>query len=281
MTPDIVIPVRPNPKDDQLRYTLRAIHAHVPDLAERRIVIAGGLPAYIPTATVTHLATVQDSDPWTNVGRNLTTALDHIDQDWLWWWQDDIYPLKPVAHIPLYARHGTIGSYTAALTRTNAWKAHSYLKQYVTGVLAQQAILIEWGFDPDETPNGCCHTPTPIHVPTLQDILDRLTDECPSHALGHFKALYAAVMWRNGTPVQHIVDPKIIRPDRAITNMAWVSTSGPSWKGSAGQTIRTMFPDPSPYEIPPPAAAPRQQVNHRTRRQPRTPRQKHPLRWQA
>lgn len=282
MTPDIVIPVRPNPKGQELRYALRAIHTNVADLSQRRIIIAGGLPNYLQLGALTHLPTVQDSDPWTNVGRNLHAAIDHADADLIWWWQDDIFPLRPVTDIPLYVRHNTLGSYTAALTRTNAWKAHSYLKQYVTGVLAQQAILVEWGFEPDETPNGCCHTPTPLHIPTLAGILDRLSAEHPDHAHGHFKALYGAVMWRNGTPVQHIVDPKIIRPDRTVSAaQAWVSTSGPSWKGRTGEILRTLFSEPSPYEIPEPTPAPR--VNqHRTRRQTRpSPRQQHPLRWKA
>lgn len=237
--PDLVIPLRaaPDREPSSIRYVLRAL-----TIPHRQVVLVGGCPDWINPDTILHLPTVQDSDPWTNVGRALTTILasDQVADDFVWL-ADDVHQMHPGAGVQLSARLRPLDTYVAQLGSGNG---SAYQRGYADGVRAQRDMLRAWGYDTATLPNGCCHWPMPTTKTHLAATLDRIRGHDRRHPLGHFKAVHSADL-----------DPTLIRDcklvgaaDRVRPDWPWVSTSATSWRGAAGQIIRRRHPNPSRYE---------------------------------
>ena len=238
--PDLVIPVRDTPdrEPESLRYVLRALA-----VPHRQIVIVGGRPPWLNTDTLLHLPTVQDGDPWHNVGVALTTILadDRVGED-IVWLADDVHQMHPHSLPVLSARLRPLDTYVAQLGRGNG---STYHRGYIDGVRAQRDMLRAWGYDTSALPNGCCHHPMPTTKTHLAATLDRIRAHDPKHPLGHFKAVHSADL-----------DPLVVRDCKLVDatsrirpDWPWVSTSATSWRGAAGQIIRRRWREPSHFEI--------------------------------
>lgn len=236
--PDVFIPLREARREpDTLRYTLRALHQHVP---HGRIWTVGYRPTWL-APEVSHVATEQRDSKFWNIGTNLMTFLRLPGPaDRVLMMNDDMFCLSPVPDVPLMAREDPIDTYVDSL-RVTGLDPHD---AFVEGMHAQRDILRAWGYDTSDMSNLDGHFPVVVDRWALLGLMNRVAREFPSHPLGHYKMLLAHVM--DDSAAIRMRDPKYKRvPDEWP---AWCSVYRASWKGQVGEVLRSMFPEPCPYE---------------------------------
>lgn len=236
---DIVYPLREKrPRVDPLRWSLRSL-VNLRGVEIDRVIFVGGLPDWVRDGF--HIATIQDADPFTNVGRALEAIVrSNVSEDFIWF-QDDVFlmePWEPKVHARLKSLDRYVEVQTAALAKYTS----EYNRQYVAGVTRQRDMLRAWGYDTSTLHNGCCHFPLPVNKTRLAEVLERMKAFDPGHPLGHFKAVYAADL-----DVVRTRDPKIMSGKAKYPGWPVVSTSQASWDGDVGEAVRRRFPEPSPF----------------------------------
>lgn len=225
---DIVIPVREG-ENEELRYALRTIDAHVP---HANVWVIGGRPAWL--TGVEHLAHSQRHGKYQNVRNARRLAATHPDiSERFMLWNDDIYAMEPVADIPAYHR----GPVSAVLA---AYRARVGLSPYVLGMQETQRYLLEDGLAEPLSYE--------LHVPVILEKAKLLAtlDVGEAHLkTPHIRTLYGNIF---GQPGPQIDDVKVY--DSATTPVPgpWLSSSDESFNYGPGHVVRYLFPDPSRFE---------------------------------
>lgn len=224
---DVVYVVRLGDRNEPLRWSLRSL-TNVP---HDRVWLAGHCPPWVAeTAGWVPVEQAQRAR-WTNVRENLRAACSCPDvSDPFLLFNDDFYAVEPVTEVPVMHR-GPVERWLQAR------KGGTYAK----GLQATVELLAREGI---EGPlNYGCHVPLPVRKGPMLDALDVL-DRLPEQAW-HVRTFYGNRERLGGV---EIADPKVYTASQDPPEGPWVSTDSPSWSGRAGQHVRDLFPDPSPYE---------------------------------
>lgn len=207
-TSQLDLVVRVGPKvDDQLRYTLRSLTAHLP---HARVITAG---YRAPWTTCEHLDVPPVSGKF---GHAFAVLQAILDADWLTESvviaDDDMYLMRPLETLPEYHR-GPLADITPPRFRLTGW----------TDTL-------------DAVPDALCRD---LHVPTVVDraLLGKQLDALD---LPHDRR--SRVWWRtlHGGGCTRAEDAKV-RDHRVPAEALWLSSSDQSWKAGVGRHVRAAF----------------------------------------
>jgi hypothetical protein len=232
--PDIVIPVRPGDDNEELRYTLRGIAAHVP---HRTVWVVGHCPPWV-SLQVQHIPVAQRGTRWENSRANRMAACEHpnVAENFLLF-NDDFFVLEPVERIPLHHR-GTVRQVAGEHLREGR------RTEYLAGMRATARFLRECGVD--EPLSYELHVPMPCTKRGLATALRVAEDS--GIAVPHVRTLYGnlAAPDRPGTFLADVkvADPNQRPPDDAL----FVSSKDRSFAGALGRWVHERLPDPCRYE---------------------------------
>lgn len=229
---DVVYIVRPGHENEELRHSLRSL-VNVP---HGDVWIVGHRPAWV-NERVRHVF-VPQRDPQRFKYENATGNLLALAADGptgFTLMNDDMFCVQPTETWPAPAHRG--GLHELAATRPG---------RYGGMLRATAALLVEAGI-----PVPLAYT---LHKPMLmaRDVLVATLDYGLQRRAGeeHFswRSLYGNLAHLGG-PYEEDVK---VHSDEAIPDGPWVSSSDCSFRyHRIGRFIRTLLPDPSPYEYPP------------------------------
>ena len=239
MDRDVVVMVRQGREYEELRYALRSL-VNVP---HSRVWVYGGRPEWLTGAT--HVPVQQGPVQHANTAR-ITQAIAGnraLSDEW-YWWHDDMYVLARMDVIPRLYRATWTDWAAAAPGRKGP---HGPAKTTATAeALAAFGKVPEYSYE--------LHVPMVVERAVFADMVTAVTTWRPE-ALIHVqkRSLYgnwASYGGRRADDVKFRIDGHL--------GGGWQYASSPSTAltGPAGEQIRAMFPDPSPYELPRPAVVP-------------------------
>jgi len=234
----IVIPVRDSPRNDPLKYTVRAWCTFYP---EAEVTIIGGKPLWWRGP---HIPTSQNAGPrfqWTKNFPNAMKAAHKAFESPFLWTADDIFPLRRFDdYSTTWCRKTDLDTY---LDRWGKVNPNGYTRIFVEGIASQRDILRNQGIDTQH--NADMHMPHMLDPNNLRDLMKLLKDDYPEHPAGHFRAIYGG-LWPG--KVVRVKDPKITTAGSIDESLGWVSTCDYSWRSKIGKIIQKKFPTPSRYE---------------------------------
>lgn len=244
-SPDVVYTVREGlPEEPEiLRYSLRSLK----NVPHGKVFVSGHKPIWASDQVI-HLPTTQMETPsedgngkFHNIGMNLEAALlDTRVSDNFYWFNDDMFIMKRIHSIPLYARQYTTDEFCQRL-KLAADPEHN---AFVWGCWTQRDMLIKLGYDTENLNFTDCHYPMPVNKQDALIWLKWMSMNYPKHPLGHFRAVVGA-----SYPSVRIKDCKIQDDQTSIPDdWKYASTYSVSWNGIAGRQIRTAFPEMCKYE---------------------------------
>lgn len=229
--PDIVYVLRRNGTDEELRYSLRSLR----NLPHRRVWIVGDKPDWV--RNVEHL-------PRAHTGRTrFESVVLHVQaacrvpdlSDEFVYMNDDFFVVRPVERVePLH--RGEITDLTARPPRRRS--------QWQQGIVDTALLLKSWGIAPAY--HYELHVPMLFRKGLMAEALQRARRACSSPNLMQ-RSLYANLHQVGGRETQ---DVKVSnRSHLWPVDSPYASTSNRAFAlGRAGDRVRHLFPDPSPYE---------------------------------
>lgn len=223
---DVVYLVGEQASYDELRYSLRSVAAH---LAHRRVWLVGACP---PWALTEHIGTRQHFGKWHNQELNLRAACEHpAVSDPFVLFNDDFFVLRPTVDVP--ALHGgPIVDVIAARRGSGEWMRRLRHTADHCG--------------PDALAYDAIHVPMVLRKQRTIQVLDEIADRPML-----FRSVYGN-RWRIGGRRHPNVKVTRAKGDLAADEAAgwrFVSTADGSFARSPiGRRLRSMFPDPGPYE---------------------------------
>lgn len=224
---DVLYVVRPGERNEELRYSLRSISAHLP---HERVWIVGHKPAWV--TNVEHIPTTQDPNIRSGVTKrrnawaNMLAAVRSGPREFVYM-DDDHFVLAPIPN-GLPAMHGRPLADLAV--HYERWHTGAVYTRYVTNTAR---LLGDGALSYD------------LHVPMVID-RDRLAQV--AHMVDG-----AEVLWRSvyGNLDDHrgiyIRDVKVIRANNKIKPGRFFSTSDTTWP-THGAKVRAALPRPCRYE---------------------------------
>lgn len=230
---DVVYVVRPGDRNEELRYSLRSLAAHLPNA---EVWIAGFHPAWV--TGVNHIPTQQRSGTkWKNSTENVAAACSHPGvADRFLLFNDDMFVMAPMATVPTMHR----GPVDQVATEYDALGSGRYLQ----GMRDTARLLAQLGH-----PHPLSYE---LHVPL------RVEKAVMAHALEvgmaagipvlHKRTLYGNLARLGGVEVR---DVKVCkgRPDWS-PSWPFLSTDDTEFaNGEVGAHIRDRFPEPCRYEV--------------------------------
>lgn len=214
---------------EELRYSLRSLR----NVEHDRVWIVGSRPAW-----ATDVGIIEVGDQWEkarNITDKLYAAASHPDvSDPFAYFNDDFFALAP-AEIP--NRHR--GKVDVKRPRGHHNQRLS-LKE--SRLWTFWHLRETWGIDPVIS-YDLVHTPMMIDKAGLVAAVDasrRVKLLAPQ-----VRSLYGNLQGVGG---EEGPNAKLGHAKDTVGNRVWVSTNVISWNGKAGEEIRALFPDPSPYE---------------------------------
>jgi hypothetical protein len=225
-TTDIVIPVKPERRNEQLRYALRSLK----NIPHRNVYIAGYRPPWV--TNVIYIPNPQAMSKYTNSGRNINKACKEKDlSDNFVLFNDDFYITKPIKQIPTYHR-GKL------LDVLNSWQMNG---RYWRGMKHTYDLLVDMGIkDP------LCYE---LHVPMVINKQKKLEMTKLKQSLTkqniHSRTFYGNLYKLGGRKIQ---DVKIYKPNQEMPKGAFISSAPSSWEGQLKNYITNLFNEPCKYE---------------------------------
>lgn len=222
---DVVYVVGPWDHNEELRFSLRSLAAHV---SHDRVWIVGHLPPWV--TGVHHIPTAQTGTRFQNSTRNMRAAVDHPDVSRVFmYFNDDFFALEPLDGVPVRHR-GLLDDVIAATDHSD----------YRAGAMMTRHLLRQFGIE--RALSYELHMPMPVDKATM-----RLTLSMGAHLRTlHKRTLYGNLAEIGGTQA---TDCKVRALDQDIPAGPWVSTTDDSFRrGRVGAQIRARFPDPCRYE---------------------------------
>jgi hypothetical protein len=227
---DIVYVVRPGDDNEELRYSLRTVCAHLP---HDRVWIAGHRPPWL--VNVGHIPTEQTGTKWANSTTNLRAACTHPEVSQRFTLvNDDMFLLADQPDgVPVYNR-GLLDAVIAE-HHDRRWS------RYVQGMTATRTRLAAHGYT--DLLSFELHVPMPVDK-TLMLRAMALGSRIP---VWHKRTAYGAVAGLTG---EQIADVKIpTRRGLPRAGAQFVSSNDQSFaRGEVGRLIRARYPNPSRYE---------------------------------
>lgn len=227
---DVVYPLKPEGPYEELRYSLRSLR-HLP---HRSVFTAGGKADWFRGETI---ETEPQPTKHLDSTNNLRAAcLDDRVSDPFVLMNDDFFILRAVPGIPVLNR-GPAQDLLVQYNRQNLPRS------YVEGARATLKVLKQEGW-PDPL-SFELHVPLLVHKSYMLAAI-RIGESYP---VWHKRTAYGALAGLTGETVS---DVKVRDRKTGLGAEAmFVSTQDESFQaGIVGQQIRSMFPDPSPYETP-------------------------------
>ncbi|WP_019548627.1 hypothetical protein [Streptomyces sulphureus] len=232
MLPDIVIPVRERDRNEELRYTLRAIAANVP---HRQVWIAGYMPSWV--RDVGHVPTRQAATKYQNSRGNWKAAVDHeeVADDFLLF-NDDFFVMKPLRGVMPALHRGPLSEvYRHFATRVKPGR-------YLLGMRQTMGLLDELGVE-----SPLCYE---LHVPIAlnRDRYVEVWEVCNRIKYPHSRTVYGNYWQLGGRQVR---DPKVMTRGAFPGGGQFLSTMPDTFtRGRVGTFIRGAFPQRSRFEAP-------------------------------
>ena len=221
---DIVIPLKINGNNDDLRYCLRAIAQHV---EHRKIWIVGQMPDWVTGVGFIELPFDPNVTKYRRINNNLRAACEHPDvSEHFIRWDDDMFALAPLTGLN-YLHNGVMKSprrddiYGESVDETIA-------------ALADLGITMPVNYE--------------LHVPMIFNKAKLLGLWDDSMVL-QYRSYYGNCLNVGGWPMK---DNKVydLQSETALEGVEFVSTSNKSFEGGAiGDQLRAMFPNPCRYEV--------------------------------
>ncbi|MGW2951493.1 hypothetical protein [Streptomyces eurythermus] len=226
---DLVVPVREQPTNQQLRYALRSWQACLP---HRRVWIVGYKPAWV--GGVGHIPTQQTGTKYANTTAAVRAACEHPDVSEVFLYaNDDMFVMEPIDEMPVLHR----GPVREVEARYAARASDAYLR----GMQETRDLLLALGYaDP-----LCYELHVPLPVSKNGMLLALGTG---SHlSVLHKRTAYGVLNEIGG---ERINDVKVMhRQPRFDRSTPFLSTMPDSFaNGEVGRVIRSRFPSPSDYE---------------------------------
>lgn len=229
-----MIPVRPGDENEELRYALRSIDAH---LDHDTVWIAGHCPPWV--RGVRHIPVAHDRrlDRWANSRANRRAAFAHPEMaDRVALWNDDFYLLRPIAEIPVWNLGPLLDRYRP-LPRPPA------ARQFMEGLAVTYAWLHARGH---RTPLSFeAHVPLSVDRAGFLAALDH-AETIPT-AAPFVRSIYANLAGLVGDTVEDVkyANAAALPPANAL----FVSSDDTAFDvGLVGDIVRTALPEPSRYE---------------------------------
>lgn len=230
MTFDIVYPVRPGEKNEELRYSLRCLQANYPHHGQ--VWIVGHKPSWL--INVQHIKGNLHKTGEANVYHNILTAMQNTDiADDVIIMNDDFFITTPMAEIPVCYR----GLLKAHLKLNSV--ARQPNNKWATSLRTTLIVLQALGF---ESPTSYeLHVPLPVKRQAMADTLARFTVITPD-VPPQWRSLYGNV--------NHIGGEEF--PDCKAYGLREIgkpfhSTNDTSWRHFQ-RTFASAYPKASPYE---------------------------------
>lgn len=229
VTVDLVYPVRPGNVNEELRYSLRSVEANYP---HGRVWIVGDQPNWL--TGVEFIRGNTQPHPRANIYHNLLAACAHPDlADEFVIFNDDFFVTEPVEGTPMAYRSTLRQHLNLPRLRTSQswWK-----DSLTTTLICLQAVGI------DEPLSYELHVPFPVNKALMAATLEQFKNVTPANP-PQWRSLYGN-LHASGAVMQP--DSKVFRPGPLRT--PYHSTTDVSWRNFR-TTFRTLFPEPSPYEL--------------------------------
>ncbi|MXM67070.1 hypothetical protein GR925_27475 [Streptomyces sp. HUCO-GS316] len=229
---DVVVPVRQEPTNEELRYALRSWSAHLP---HRRVWTVGHRHRWL-TDEAGHIPTVQDGGKFQNTDAAMRAACAHPEvSDPFVWADDDMFTMWPLpAGMPVLHRGPVVEVERFYEARGPA--------VYLKGMRETRRLLEELGHPRPLSYE--LHVPLTVDKAGMVDALDRAR-----HLdLPHKRTAYGNLAGLGGEQVE---DVKIRHraPRGYGPETRFLSTMPDSFtNGHVGRFIRARFPEPSRYE---------------------------------
>lgn len=236
---DYLYVVKRNEHNDQLKYSLRALHQYV---KPKRVWIAGYVPSWVKNV---HCFRIKQCPSWPSPVSDILRHVVHHDKcpKQFVFMNDDFFPTKPVTvnSIPLVSNNKLID-----LLENHNWKRGTLRRQVECTINRLNheypgTIRDSWlSFD-------MVHRPLPVH----RDIMRIALSDVEGSPLLH-RSMYGNTFVKlYGDRSVNMVDAKIRHYSARVPTAAdfsWISTSSSSWQGVAGELIRNIHDTSSPYE---------------------------------
>ncbi|MEU2487031.1 hypothetical protein ABZ593_20785 [Streptomyces sp. NPDC012617] len=228
--PDLVVPVREVPVNEQLRYALRTWAANLP---HRRVWIVGYRPAWL--RDVGHIPTVQGGTKYRNTTVAVRAACEHPDvSERFLLMNDDFFVMQRQTTMPVLHR--------GPVRDVERYYAGRGGGAYLRGMQATRDLLVELGYD--DPMSYELHVPLPVEKTGMLQALD-VGRHLP---VVHKRTLYGALAGLGG---QQIEDVKVMMRGPRFPHGPFLSTLPDAFShGMVGRYIRSAYVQPSPYEIP-------------------------------
>lgn len=233
--PDVVFPVRPGERNEELRYALRSLSA----LPHGKVWVAGHKPSWVEN--VRHVPRAQTGTKYRNSTRNLLAACQESDvSEQFVLWNDDFFLLRPIKAVPALHR-GTMREFVEE-------RAGSVRGAYTEGVEATAKILARLGHD-----DPLCYE---VHVPMPMDKAGVLEAYAAAVAGGvrvpsalQMRSLYGNLARLGG---EQVGDEKVSHSDAddwSPAGRTFVSTSDKTFRWHpASKYVQELYCEPGPYE---------------------------------
>ena len=222
--------VRPGDENEELRYSLRSVAAHVP---HDRVWIAGHMPSWV--TGVGHIPTEQSSTKWANSTGNVRAACEHPDvSERFLLFNDDIFVMQPLpGGVPVLNR--------GPLDEVINQHGDRRWSRYVLGMEATRTRLAAHGYS--NVLSFELHVPLPVEKTLMLKALDLGA----GIRVWHKRTAYGAVAGLVGETVE---DVKIHgRRELPPEDATFVSTNDRSFReGRVGRWIRDRHATACSYE---------------------------------
>ena len=226
---DVVYFLKDNLETEELKYSLRSI---AKNFYHGDVWFVGGQPRRL---VPDHRMPIRQNaaTKWENVRNMLKKVCENDDiSEEFWLFNDDFFIVKPwTSEAALY--NGTLEQHIEHVEKRHGCQETSY-----TAKLREcQHALESAGYG---TLNYAIHCPILVDRKKMAETI-RTFPKCPM-----FRSLYGNM---NAIGGEDHCDCKVVGLDRLITDSEWVSTCDVSFRsGCIGRYIRSLFPDPSPWE---------------------------------
>lgn len=216
---------------EELRYSLRSLQ----NVEHGRVWIAGIFPKWV--RNVTHIPVPQNRPKAENTYRNVLAAASHpeVSDDFVML-NDDFFAVEPTTW-PQWNQGGL-----ARPSGLNTITARSD-RSHRGGRAATFDLCVKWGLP---TVNYEGHCPFVFNKRRLLELAAKVDRDHKVAAL-HYRTLYGNYFDLGGEKVRDVKVGNM--RDTWRPGQTWVSTSDKTFeRGAVGKRIRSLFPDPSPYE---------------------------------
>lgn len=230
MAMDIIYPVRPGDRNDELRYSLRSVCANVPDV--RRVWVVGYKPAWL---TGVEYSPANDGNERQNVYNNIKMACENSRAtDTVAIFNDDFYVTERVALQDIPTRHRmTLGEHLdlpRVRNRTNS--------RWSRSLKYTQIVLNAHGFE--EPLSYELHQPMKVDRGAMADLLNRFRLVTPGNP-PQWRTLYGNMFGIGGERQRDV------KSRQGPLKFPFHSTADASFE-NAHTALKDMFPRRCEFE---------------------------------